>query len=94
MSKRLQLYFGILLLIVISILFFYKKENENPYSSLLNKSYIETNNNEGQYVPKQKTDFIFTTTKTEIDVKIIYLVVFLIIIYIIYLIIKKVKKTE
>ena len=94
MSKRIKLYLGLFLIIAISILYFYKRENENPYSALLNKAYIETTNNESQYVPEQKTDYIFTTTETEFDVKIIYLVVFLILTYIIYRTVKKIRKTK
>ncbi len=94
MSKRIKLYLGLFLLIAIGTSYFYKRENENPYSSLLNKAYIETTNNKGQYVPEQKTDYIFITTETEFDVKVIYLVVFLILTYIIYLTVKKIRKTK
>jgi hypothetical protein len=92
MSKKVKLYLGIFLIIAISILYFLKKENENPNPLLFNKSYIETSNNKVQYVPEQKTDYIFTTSKTEFDIKFIFLVVFLISAYLLYSIIKKRRK--
>ena len=97
MSKKVKLYLGIFLLIAISIFYFYKRENENPYSSSLNKSYIETpnSNSDGQFIPEQKTDFIFTTTNTESDINIIFLIAIIVLLtYIIYLTIKKIRKTK
>lgn len=92
MIKKVGPYLIVFVLFVLGAYYFLQNENPSIYSKSAGEQSVERST--GDFVPDQRTDYIFVTEHSESSFTISNIVIFLIIISIIFLVVRKIRSSR